>query len=98
VVEFTLAFALLWTPLVRRSAAIILAGTFVSAIVEFGKTDAIGHSAIIIVLMAIAADDARATIKQRHPLFAPVGYGSALAGFLAAYYVLHAAMFGTAIL
>ena len=28
VIEFTLAFALLWTPLVRRSAAIVLAGIF----------------------------------------------------------------------
>jgi hypothetical protein len=98
VVEFTLAFALLWTPLVRRSAAIMLGGIFVSAIFEFGKVDAIGHSAIIIVLMAIAADDARAKLDKRHPLLAPVGYGSALAGFLAAYYVAHAAMFGTAIL
>ncbi|RYF04377.1 MAG: hypothetical protein EOO40_11265, partial [Deltaproteobacteria bacterium] len=37
VIEFTLAFALIWTPLVRRAAAIILAAIFVSAVFEFGK-------------------------------------------------------------
>ena len=57
VIEFTLAFALLWTPLVRRFAAIILTGMFISAVFEFGKVDAIGHSLIIVVLLAIAADN-----------------------------------------
>ena len=51
VIEFTLAFALIWTPLVRRTAAIILAAIFVSAVFEFGKVDAIGHSGIIVVLL-----------------------------------------------
>ncbi|MBV8068938.1 MAG: hypothetical protein JO270_03470 [Acidobacteriaceae bacterium] len=98
VVEFTLAFALIWTPLVRRSAAIMLAATFISAVFDFGKIDAIGHSAIIAVLFAIAADDARALQEKRHPLFVPVSYGTALAGFLAVYYVGHSALFGTTIL
>ena len=62
VIEFTLAFALVWTPLVRRSAAIILASMFVTAALEFGKLDAIGHSAIIVVLLAIAADDRRTRV------------------------------------
>ncbi len=98
VVEFTLAFALMWTPLVRRSAAIMLAATFISAVLEFGKIDAIGHSAIIAVLFAITADDARVPGVSRSWLLAPVGYSTALAGFLAIYYVAHAAMFGTGIL
>ena len=34
---------------------------FLSAILEFGKIDAIGHSAIIAVLLAIIADDAVGT-------------------------------------
>lgn len=99
VIEFTLAFALLWTPLVRRSAAIILAGIFLSAISEFGKLDAIGHSAIIAVLVAIASDSAPGTKLARRwrPLLAPVGYSLSLAGFLALYYVAHTAFFGTAI-
>lgn len=99
VIEFTLAFALLWTPLVRRSAAIMLAGIFISAISEFGKLDAIGHSAIIAVLIAVAADNTPSRKRGRswRPLLAPVGYGLSLAGFLAIYYAAHTAMFGTAI-
>ena len=99
VIEFTLAFALLWTPLVRRSAAIILAGIFLSAIGEFGKLDAIGHSGIIAVLIAIAADSAPSPVgsKRWQPLLAPVGYSVSLAGFLALYYAAHTALFGTAI-
>lgn len=94
VIEFALAFALIWTPLVRRSAAIILAGIFVSAIFEFGKVDAIGHSGIIVVLLAIAADDARVPVRARQVLAAPAWYGAALAAFLFLYYVGHAALFG----
>lgn len=94
VIEFTLAFALLWTPLVRRSAAIILAAIFVSAIFEFGKVDAIGHSGIIVVLLGIAADDVRVPVRVRQALLAPAWYGAALAAFLFLYYVGHAALFG----
>jgi hypothetical protein len=95
VVEFTLAFALIWSPLVRRSASIMLVGIFIGAIFEFGKIDAIGHSTIIAVLLAIAADNARTGGRSRYALLAPVGYSTALAGFLAAYYIVHAALFGT---
>ncbi len=59
VIEFTLAFALIWTPLVRRVAAIMLAAAFIAAIAQFGKIDAIGHALIIVVLLAIAADNVR---------------------------------------
>ncbi|MCJ2057567.1 hypothetical protein MKL09_13480 [Methylobacterium sp. J-048] len=94
VIEFTLAFALLWTPLVRRCAAIILAAVFVSAVFEFGKVDAIGHSGIIVVLLAIAADDVRMAVRARHVVLAPAWYGGALALFLFLYYAGHAALFG----
>ena len=99
VVEFVLAFALMWTPLVRRSAAIILTGIFVSAIPEFGKIDAIGHSAIIAVLLVVAADNATSARSSRwwQPLLAPIGYGVSLAGVLFTYYAAHAALFGTVI-
>ncbi|MFZ1078431.1 MAG: hypothetical protein WAN31_01935 [Methylovirgula sp.] len=56
-VEFTLSFAFLLTPLVRRTAALILCGMFVSAVFEFGKVDAIGHAPIVAVLLAIIGDD-----------------------------------------
>lgn len=94
VVEFTLAFALIWTPLVRRTAAIILAAIFVSAVFEFGKVDAIGHSGIIVVLIGIAADDARSAVRRRDVALAPAYYAVALTGFLTLYYVGHAAMYG----
>jgi hypothetical protein len=56
-VEFTLSFALLLTPLARRTAAIVLSGMFISAVLEFGKIDAIGHAPIVAVLLAIIGDD-----------------------------------------
>ena len=56
-VEFALAFALMWTPLVRRVAAIMLAAMFISAVFEFGKIDLIGHTLIVVVLLGIIADD-----------------------------------------
>jgi hypothetical protein len=98
VVEFTLAFALLWTPLVRRCAAIVLAGMFISACFEFGKIDMIGHSAIIAVLFVIIIDDSLVENDRRIPLLAPAGFSAALTATLLAYYAGHAAMFGTAIL
>src|SRR6266566_3151990 len=97
VVEFTLAFSLLWTPLVRRCAAILLAGMFISACFAFGKVDMIGHSAIIAVLITIMSDDSSVENDRRAPLLAPVGFGAALTVTLLAYYVGHAAIFGTAI-
>ena len=94
VIEFTLAFSLIWTPLVRRMAALILTAIFVSAVFEFGKVDAIGHSGIIVVLLGIAADDARRAVRVRDVALAPAWYGGALAASLALYYVGHAALFG----
>jgi len=93
VIEFTLAFALIWTPLVRRMSAILLTAIFVSAVFEFGKVDAIGHSGIIVVLLAIAADDVRSVVRVRDAAWAPAHFGGALAIFLALYYVGHEALY-----
>ncbi|HWM83486.1 MAG TPA: hypothetical protein VNQ56_15610 [Pseudolabrys sp.] len=98
VIEFTLAFALLWTPLVRRCAAIILTGMFISACFEFGKIDVIGHSAIIAVLLAIIADDHVLIRERRAPLLLPPAFAAALAGFLFVYYAGHAFLYNTTIL
>jgi hypothetical protein len=98
VIEFTLAFALLGTPLVRRASAMILIGMFVSAILEFGKLDAVGHSVIIAVLAVLAADDARPVARPRswRLLARPaLGYAAALLAFLSVYYGMHAVLFGT---
>jgi hypothetical protein len=97
-VEFALAFALLLTPLVRRVAATILAAMFASAVFEFGKIDLIGHTLIVVALLAIVADDGGKPARLRRAWLLPFGYSSALAGILALYYVGHAALFGTVIL
>lgn len=98
IIEFTLAFSLLWTPLVRRCAAIILTGMFISACFEFGKIDVIGHSGIIAVLLAIVADNHVVAKERRIPLLLPPAFVTALAGFLFVYYAGHAFLFNTTIL
>jgi hypothetical protein len=97
-VEFALAFALVWTPLVRRLAAILLAAMFISAVYEFGKIDLIGHSLIVVVLFAVIADSGANTALVRYPWLAPVGYTAALAGFLGIYYASHALLFGSTVI
>jgi hypothetical protein len=96
-VEFALAFALMWTPLVRRVAAIILAGMFISAVFTFGKVDLIGHTLIVAGLFGIIADDGGKKALVRYPWLVPVGYASALSLFLSLYYVAHAILFGTSL-
>jgi len=95
VLEFSLAFSLLWTPLVRRSAALVLAFMFISAILDFGKIDAVGHLMIIVILFGIIADDK--PDEQHPPLLAPVAYLAALAFYLVAYYGLHEMIYGTSV-
>jgi hypothetical protein len=96
-VEFALAFALMWTPLVRRLAAIMLTAMFVSAVAEFGKVDLIGHTLIVVVLLGIVADNGGKRAEVRNSWLLPFAYASALALFLSMYYVGHAALFGTSI-
>ena len=90
-VEFALAFSLICTPLVRRSGAILLLGMFISATLEFGKVDALGHAPIIVILVAVAVDDARES--GHHVRYAPVLFCAALAFSLAYYYGIHALLF-----
>src|SRR5580698_1382432 len=97
-VEFALAFALIWTPLVRRFAAIMLAAMFISAVGEFGKIDMIGHSLIIVALFGVISDNGGQPSRLRDSWLIPVGYPATLALFLAVYYGVHAEMFGTTIL
>ena len=100
VIEFGLAFALLLGPLVRRASAIMLMGLFVSAIFEFGKVDAIGHSMIIAILMLIASDESRQNRRRVTIgwLATPAWtFAATLAAFLGLYYGLHAEFYGTRI-
>jgi hypothetical protein len=97
-VEFALAFALMWTPLVRRTAAIMLAAMFVSAVFKFGKIDLIGHSLIVVALTGILADDGGKAAQLRDSWLMPFAYAAALVLFLATYYGAHTALYGTAVL
>jgi hypothetical protein len=98
-VEFALAFSLIWTPLVRRVGAIILTAMFVSAVFPFGKVDLIGHTLIVVALLAIIADDGgKPVTRLRYSWIIPMAYASSLALFLAAYYFGHELLFGTTVL
>ena len=70
-VEFALAFSLVWTPLVRRIGAIMLAAMFISAVFPFGKVDLIGHSLIVVALFGIVADDGGKQARLRHSWLVP---------------------------
>jgi hypothetical protein len=97
-VEFALAFALVWTPLVRRLSAIMLTAMFISAVAQFGKVDLIGHTLIVVVLLAIVADNRGKRVEElRTSWVMPAAYATALAFFLAIYYLGHAALYGTSI-
>ena len=96
-VEFALAFALMWTPLVRRVAAIVLTGMFVSAVFGFGKLDLIGHTLIVVVLVGIVADSGSETVLTRRPWLVPLAYAGSLCLFLTTYYLAHAVLFGTSL-
>ena len=76
VVEFGLAFALFWTPLVRRLAALVLIMLLTAATIDFGKVDGIGHLMIIAVLLVVAADPGRLHAGCR-PVLAPLVSGAA---------------------
>ncbi len=93
--EFGLAFALLCSPLVRRLGALVLTLMFTSAVLDFGKIDAIGHSMIIVILLGILVDEKPEA--RRPPFIAPIVYCGALAAYVAAYWGLHAVIYGTTI-
>jgi hypothetical protein len=93
VVEFGLSFALLWTPLVRRLAALCLALLLFAATFDFGKMDGIGHLMIIAILLLIFADPGR---KQPHcnPAVAPLVSGTVLLAFIFLYAGSHTLYYG----
>jgi hypothetical protein len=71
----------------------MLLAMFISAVLEFGKLDAIGHILIVAILVAIAIDDEPRV--ARSPLWAPAFYCAAMLGMFAAYYGAHGLIFGS---
>jgi hypothetical protein len=95
VVEFSLALGLLWSPLVRRLSALVLIAMFTTAVVPFGKIDAIGHSMIIVILIGILAD--REPTVRKPPISTMAYYPASLAATISLYYGVHALIYGTLI-
>jgi hypothetical protein len=95
VVEFSLALGLLWSPLVRRLSALVLIAMFTTAVVPFGKIDAIGHSMIIVILIGILAD--REPTVRKPPISTMAYYPASLAATISLYYGVHALIYRTMI-
>jgi hypothetical protein len=88
VVEFGLAFALFWTPLVRRLAALALVLLLTAATFDFGKVDGIGHLVIIAILFAVIADPQGRPARCR-PALGPLVSGMTLPAILLLYTGVH---------
>lgn len=95
VLEFGLAFALFWTPLVRRLGALALALiVLAAATVNLGRLDVIGHLLIIAVLLVMAAEPGKEQPRCR-PALTPVVSGAALLAALFLYSGAHTLYYGT---
>jgi hypothetical protein len=100
VAEFTLGFAFLWTPLVRRLSAVSLFVIFNAAVYPFGRIDMVGHALIMAIIVLIAADHTReihfAPALKRRVAAIPAALAAALVLFVAGYWGSHIALYGTA--
>jgi hypothetical protein len=94
VVEFGLAFALFWTPLVRRFAAAGLALLLFAATFDFGKMDGIGHLMLIALLLLVFADPGRKQASCR-PAVAPLVSGTAMLAVIFLYAGAHTLYYGS---
>jgi hypothetical protein len=93
VVEFGLSFALFWTPVIRRLAALILVAVLTAATFDFGKVDGIGHLMIIAILIVVFAHPG-GTHDRRHPALAPLAGSIALPAVIFLYTGGHALYYG----
>jgi hypothetical protein len=94
IVEFGLSFALFWTPLIRRLAALVLILLLSAATFDFGKVDAIGHSMIVIILLVVFADPGGKP-EQSRPALAPLVSALALPAAIFLYTGAHAFYYGS---
>jgi hypothetical protein len=94
VVEFGLSFALFWTPMIRRLAAIILVAVLTAATFDFGKVDGIGHLMIIAILIVVFAYPG-GTHDRRHPALAPLAAGITFPAVIFLYTGGHALYYGS---
>lgn len=93
VVESGLSFALLWTPLVRRVAALVFILLLTAATFDFGKVDGIGHLMIITVFLVVVANPTGAPERCR-PILAPLVASIAVPAVIFLYTGGHALYYG----
>jgi hypothetical protein len=94
VVEFGLSFALFWTPMIRRFAALILVAVLTAATFDFGKVDGIGHLMIIAILIVVFTHPG-GTQDRRHPALAPLAGSIAFPAVIFLYTGGHALYYGS---
>jgi hypothetical protein len=94
VVEFGLSFALFWTPLIRRLAALALISILTAATFDFGKVDGIGHLMVIVILLVVFADPTGRPDRCR-PALAPLVSATALLSTMFLYTGIHAFSYGS---
>jgi hypothetical protein len=91
--EFGLAFALFWTPLVRRFAAAVLALSLFAVTLDLGKMVGVGHLMIVAILLLVFADPGSKPACCR-PIVAPLVGGTALLAVIFLYTGVHALYYG----
>src|SRR5262249_27459392 len=94
VVESGLSFALFWTPLVRRVAALVFILLLTAATFDFGKVDGIGHLMIITILLVVFASPTGAPERCR-PILAPLVASIAVPAIIFLYTGGHALYYGS---
>jgi hypothetical protein len=94
IVEFGLSFALFWTPLIRRLAALALILLLTAATFDFGKVDGIGHLMIITILLVVLADP-EGRPHSCHPALAALVSSAALLATIFLYAGGHAFYYGS---
>ena len=94
VVESGLAFALFWTPLVRRVAALAFILLLTAATFDFGKADGIGHLLVITIFLVVLANPAGAPARCR-PILAPLIGSVAVPALIFLYTGGHALYYGS---
>jgi hypothetical protein len=94
IVEFGLSFALFWTPLVRRLAALALILLLTAATFDFGKVDGIGHLMIVAILLVVVADQ-EGKPQRFDPIVAPLVSTAALLATIFLYAGGHALYYGS---
>jgi hypothetical protein len=91
--EFGLAFALFWTPLVRRLGAAVLALLLFAVTLDLGKMVGVGHLMIVAILLLVFADPGSKQACCR-PIVAPLVGGTALLALIFLYTGVHALYYG----